>query len=255
MRDAPLSRRSIRLLIFSYVSALSIILLLLISGQTLIQLTLIHEQHQRTVAALINAQELRDQRMFYNVILLQNPEGNGVDYQAINMLVKADETTWEATQNAMYTGNAALGIAPADFSSAALARIAKARPGFLVMETAYRHIFLLEQQRPQVASATVRPFVDTIYLADASYLQSLIAVYSDLVSQADQQVGFVREIEEILFALTVLVMLCEALLVVRPAIAQLQKHMQILAETFHRVEAEQPRPPMTTTTIENTPPG
>lgn len=239
MLNSTFTKRSIHLLVFSYVSAVLLILLLIVSGQVLIQFTLVQEEHQRAVAALINAQELRDQRMFYNVLLLQNPAGHGVDYQAINKLVKDDEQTWEATQTAMYTGNATLGIAPSDFSSTALARIAKARPGFLALETAYRHIFTLEAQHPQVSPDVVRPYVDSIYLADAPYLQSLIAIYSDFAAQADSQVVFVREVEAILFSLAFLVLLCEALLVVRPAIVQLNNHMQMLAQGLTQAEKKQ----------------
>jgi len=236
MIEAPVTRRSIRILIASYASALAIIVMLLVGSQALTQATLRQEVHDRMVAQQIEAQELRTQRMIYNVVLLQNPTGHGTDYVGLYHSVKADETVWEAVQNAMYQSGSPIDISPGDFSPTALSTIAKAKPSFLSMVAAFHRVFAAEAKDNPASPEVVRPDVGLIYLAEPAYLQSLVSVYSDLTLAADDRVSEIQKGEAVLFVVTVLVLTVEALFIVRPAIGSLSAQMRLLAEKIVAVQ-------------------
>lgn len=238
MPNSLITRRSIRLLTFAYASALTVLLFLLISGQTIIQMTLSQEIHERAVAAQIDQQELRTQRMYNKALFLQNPKGSGTNYTALYHAVEADEPTWERVQHALYSGDAGLGISPADFSPSVFSIVTKEEPGYLLMQAAYRHALLLEQRDHPASPDTVRPDIVTIYLQEPAYLQSLVTLYTGFSAQADSQVAFIRTTEAVLFVLALLVLCAEVLFVVRPALWQLHQRLDTIAAIMARAEQE-----------------
>lgn len=222
MTTLPATRRSVYLLSFAYWSAIAIIVILLGAAQGLVQWTLAREQHERGVAAQIATQELRTQRMYFNALFLQNP-APGTDYSVLTARLAADEPAWEATQQAMYSGSDALGIEPGDFSASSLAVIAGERNGFEHMQAAYRHALALEESAHFASPDEVRPDIVVIYEDEPAYLSSLVTIYNDETSAADDLVNLVRLIELVLFCATLAVMTCEVLLVVRPAFKSLNE--------------------------------
>lgn len=228
-----MTRGALRMLIFAYASAVIVALLLLFSAQGLIQWTLAREIHLRSVAAQINAQEIRTQRMFYNVLLLQNPTGHGIDYNAIAALVAADEPTWAATQQAMYAPSALIGLVPGDFDAPAQAVLAREQAGFLKMEAAYARVLAMENAGHPASPDAVRPDVGRIYLAEGPYLNALIAIYTDDVASADSLINVVRIIEIALFVATLLTISCEVVFVVRPALRQIEDQMTQMEQAIH----------------------
>lgn len=234
MSNAPITHTSIKQLTLAYASMFCILLFLLISAQVLVQVALARGTHVRTVAAMIERQEIRTQRMFYNVLILQSPgTPPGQSYMDISHLVLSDEPAWEQIQQAMYAGDARVQISPSDFSASATSMIAKEKSGYITMRDAYRRVLAAEQAKHPAAPEAVRPDINVIYLAEGPYLASLINIYEDVTQEADSYVTSIRTIEVILFLLSAVVLPSEAFFVARPAVRHLREQMQLLAQTLH----------------------
>lgn len=221
-------KSSFKRLRISYLGSVFFIAFFLLLNQIIIQFALYQEIQQRNVAGLVNDQELRTQRMFYNVLLLQNPTGYGINYMSIYQLVKQDESVWESTQNAMYISNPSIGLSPDDFSSNAITILMKEQPGYFQLRQAYLHIFALEQLNHPASPDSVRPDVDTIYIGEGKYLQSLVTVYSDLTNQADEKVAHIQLAEITLCTVSFLTLFLEYFFVARKALIFVEKGFQDL---------------------------
>lgn len=243
LKNAPLTQRALRLLAFAYMSAIVVALLLLGAAQGLVQWSLAREQHERQVAAQVNAQALRTQRMYLAALFLQNPRGSGTDYNALTARLEVDEPTWEAVQAAMDDGGGTefAGMSSADFSASSQAVLARERAGFERMRAAYRHALALEAAGHPASPDAVRPDIVVIYQGEGAYLASLVAVYTDETSAADDLLAHVRLIEFVLFCATLAVVACEVLLVVRPALKLLAGQLHDF-ETLLAARAAPPSP-------------
>lgn len=233
MPNTSATQASIRQLVFAYLSMFILLLLLLISAQTIIQIALAQETHVRNVAAMIERQELRTQRMLYNVVILQSPgTAPGTTYKSLTDAVQKDETAWEQVQEAMYNGDSQVDIFSSDFSPLATTTIKNERAGYIHMRDAYRRVLAAEQSG-KATIESVRPDINLIYLDETPYLQSLITVYEDVTKQADNYVRSIRVVELVIFVLSVVVITCEALFVARPAVKHFKQTIQLLTKTLH----------------------
>jgi len=228
MPNSPITKQSVRLLVISYISSVSIVAFLLVSAQVLIQLVLLQEVHTRSIASTINGQELRTQRMFYNIILLQSP-GGVASYAALTKTVAADATLWEQTQSAMYSDSS-------NYPATAIAALQKGKTDYIAMHDALTRIFAIEKTNPPNSFDLVRPDVGVFYIHESPYLQSLISTYTDLAKSADDYVQSVRVLEIVLFVLMILTLVLEARLVAAPAIRHLNDHLRTLAHTLELVD-------------------
>lgn len=244
MPNSPITHASIRQLTLTYVSMFCILFILLTTGQILVQLVFAHGAHVRTVAEQITAQEERTQRMFYDVIQLQSPgTAPGTTYASLTRDIERDDVSWEQIQDAMYTGNPVVGIAPSDFSSGAQAILAKAKPDYTGMRAALHRIFAAENAHPPATPTQVRPDINIYYLDEAPYLASLISVNGDLIAQADDYAQGVRVSDFILFVLSALIVLpAEAFFVARPALTQLQGHLRLIDAAMQRDTQKEAQP-------------
>lgn len=229
-------RVSLRQLKISYFISVFVIIALLMITQVIIQLTLRQDIHVRSLTQQVNAQELRTERMFYNIILLQNPPGHGVDYAGLTQEIESDVPAWEAFQNALYTGNFALGISLSDFSSVEQAAIGDAKPKYISMDLALHRVLLAEKTQNDSTPDKVRNDVDIFYLGESAYLQSLVTIYTNLVAETDAQVIHIQLAEISLFTLSILTVLAEYLFVVRPGTKSVQDAFGKLQEAIEKIE-------------------
>lgn len=217
----PLTKSAIRTLMISYISAVVLILFLLIASQGLIQYSLYRGQVERVEAAQINAQVVLTQRMLRNVIFLQNPAPN-TDYVAYTKAVETQDITWEQTQK--------------DIDATGLFH---GQAHYSEMQTALHRILLLEHATEKPAPPDkVRPDVGIFFLHENAYIDALIATYAGLTQQADNRVSLVRVLEIVLFTLTVMVIIGEVLLVVRPATRQMNEAVRMLGEQMQLQEEQ-----------------
>lgn len=226
MPTSSLTKQSVRLLTFSYASTFCILLLLVLLGQTLIQLFLYQAYQGRTIATTIDMQITRTQNMFYNVLLLQSP-GGGLDYLKITQEVEQDERPWEKAQDDLYHEQTG-GIFPS-FSPHSLVLIAQGKPIFVKMEQAYRQIFALEQKEHPASPDHVRPLVDIIYFQEKPFIDSILSLHADLIQESEGRTTIVRNVELFLSGFSILVLLLEAFFVIRPALLHLNRQLSLFA--------------------------
>lgn len=221
---------SINYLTFAYISMFTILILLLLTGQIISGVAHTQSQHARAVVTSLNEQVLRTQRMFYHVLLLQSPSGTRypIDYMAVTRQVQADEPIWEQAQ-ANFSKQQRTGPGTFGFSRSGLIILATSQTPFDQMESAYHAIFALEQKSHPAPPDSVRPAVDVIYLNEASYVQDLIDLSSDLTAQADAYSLIVYRTDLTLSILCGVVVAVEAVFVARPAVKSLRKQMEELA--------------------------
>lgn len=226
MPTSSITKQSVRLLTFSYISTFCILLLLVLSGQSIIQLFLFQAYQSRTIATAIDTQIIRTQNMFYNVLLLQSP-GGGLDYLKITQEVEQDERPWEKAQESLYQTQPT-GIFPL-FSPRSLTLIAQSRAVFLTMETAYRQIFALEQKEHPANPDHARPLIDVIYFQEKPFIDSILALHADLLQESEGRTTVVRNAELFLSGVSVLILLLEAFFIIRPALIHLNRQLSLFA--------------------------
>jgi len=237
MPDSALTQASIKQLALTYWSMFAILFLLVAAALALSEVSWFRTIHLHDVSAQVNAQELRTQNMFYNVLLLQSPGvAPGTTYQSITAEVANDERLWEAQQAAMYGNDPRKGVSAGDFDSLASRVLAQEKPGFLVMEAAYRRVLATEHARNPAPPAVVRPDIEIIYLQERPYVASLIAVASDFSTATNGMLQGVRQIVALLASVALLVIIAEAFFVARPAVKRLQQQMKLSAKILHLEE-------------------
>lgn len=228
MPDSIITLKSIKLLSFSYISAVILIICLLLFKQFLF-FTLFQDQVASTQEIIfMNDQETRAERMFYNILELQNPDPRA-NFLPFVSSVKQDNAQWIITQNALYTSSV--------LSSSSKETLLVEKPEFQQMENSIQHILLLEQQRKKNESnieiaTIVRPDAALFFSKEQHYISTLIAARDALITFSSMHLTYMQYVEIFILCSILLVLLCEAFFITRPAILHLKNHMLLLKHSF-----------------------
>lgn len=214
-----------------YLSTLGILCCLLLAAQVVIQFALMQALTTQNAYSVLNAQQLRTQRLIRNAILLLDAHA---DRPTLAATLYSDEQAWEVTQDGIEHGNAGLHIAPGDFSGSVHNRLTNVRADYLKMRNALRD--LIETVTAGTATNTVvGGYLAPIFYSGGVYSTALTAAASDVFIESNVYVANIRFIEFGLFVLCILTLIAEYVFVFRPAFRQMKAYLT----TLHAVITEQ----------------
>jgi len=197
-----------------YIVALGLIAALAIGGQVLVQRALTVQGEDGSLINEAGRQRMLSQRIVMSTLAVENEASPALRQRRLNDIVTALDT-WTATAVRLETH------AAQDARRAGLADLLrKARPPMDRMVAAARTVVNDADQTPAAAS---------LLLADEElFLPLMDAIVYWLELDSTRRVAMLRQLEFILLGVTLVVLVLEALLIFRPAVARLRTTMNQL---------------------------
>ncbi len=226
-----LGRRLTRL----YILALSIVAVLSITAQGLIQWSLIEQSNDSRVINIAGRQRMLSQRLTKASLAVRFADSEASQAQSLQELADVVQL-WERSHLGLQQGDAGLGL-PGDNSPTVEAMFAEIEPHYQAMLLAAEAI--LELERP-IADAAISPWVETILANEANFLVGMDGIVFQYDSEARDRVSRLRVIELTLLLITITTLALEARYIFRPAVQTINRAFEALqAATVKRQQAEQ----------------
>lgn len=207
---------------FAYGSAATVIGILIVLAQIVIQISLYNEVSTRNLASTMSLQELHSQHLLRNSLMtLVKPQ----DEAAINPLridpvkqVAQDLTFMETTNTQLLGGNTPPEI---------IQRIRPLQSDFVVMDKA-GHQLIIDTQRHNTKDQAKQ--VTVIFIHEQAYLVGVYTAFVYQTEQADDYVTRVRFLELFICIISLGVITFEAFGIVIPAIHDYRKALDELSK-------------------------
>ncbi len=236
MRVLNVQRSSVLRLTALYIGALSVIALLAVSGQILIQTSLQRQSDDANVINIAGRQRMLSQRLSKAALAISIAPTEAERAPRIAELSMVT-TLWQSSHQGLQQGNAKLGL-PGNNSPVVMQLYAKIQPNFDAMVTASNGLLNVAQQNRmqsiEVFRTTTAPFIQTILQNESGFLVGMDKIVSQYQTEAEGRVTQLKQIELTLLAVTLLVLFCEGLFVFRPAIVRLTKALTGLVQAEER---------------------
>lgn len=222
-------RVSLKQLKTSYFVSVAVILLLLLTTQLIIQLTLHQEVSVRAQSTQLLTQALRVQRIQRNALYFLEAPGDGGTISQMQM----DITSIDQMEAAFLNGG---------LSGDELANIKATDDDEKKMIGAADTILLINEEKPYpkndgskmklISNAEVQVFSE-----QPIYLRGLVSANTLLESQTDSLILRIQLVEISLFSLSVLTLLSEYIFVARPGMKSVEEAVSVLQEAVIKVES------------------
>ncbi len=208
-----------------YIIALSMVALLALLGQIVIQATLQQQSSDALVINIAGRQRMLSQRLSKDALALE------VFPDAQARLQNADElrdvvNLWQHSQEGLQHGDAVLGL-PGKNSPSVQRLFAAIEPEYRTMLQASQELLslaLVNDTRPStVPGSAFLPPIQSILSAQAGFLAGMDRIVTQYQLEAQGHITWQRFIELLLFGLTLLVLLLEGCFVFRPAVHRLRQ--------------------------------
>ena len=213
----PLS--PVRRLTMLYVVALSLIALLSLLGQVLVQVALQQASSDASVVNVAGRQQMLSQKLSKAALTIEVAAftADTVSEQQAATELRTTMAQWRQAYNELLDGDAALGIAGK--KSVEVAHL------FTTLEPHYLSIFNASSSLLACVNAATPPSrimiatsVHSILTEEPTYLTSMNTIVSQYQHEAENYITHLKDIEFILLAITLAVLTCEGFFVFRPAI-------------------------------------
>ena len=236
MRVLSIQRSSILRLTVLYISALSIIALLAVSGQILIQMSLQRQSEDAGVINIAGRQRMLSQKLSKAALALSIAPTEAQRTPRIAEL-NAGTLLWESSHQGLQQGSTQLNL-PGNNSATVTQLYAHIQPNFDAMVGAIQGLLDVAQKNrlesSQAFRTTTAPFIQTILQNEAPFLVGMDKIVSQYEVEANGRVNQLKQIELILLTLTILVLLFEGIFVFRPAIVRLTTALTGLVQAEER---------------------
>jgi len=215
--DTQDPNREPRRLTWLYVAALSAVALLSLAGQLVIQNFLGRQASDSTVINIAGRQRMLSQRLTKAALALG--ESDDTDERQARLDELRDSLAlWQKCHRGLQTGDASLGL-PGHNSPFVAQQFAALEPHFQGLQSAAQQL-LDEPATTTQASELLRH--------ERPFLAGMDAIVSQYELEAREHVGTLQAVERALFALTIVVLVLEGILVFRPAVRHIQSTLAAL---------------------------
>lgn len=202
-----------------YILALSIIAVLVILGQVLIQYTLADQENDSRVINVAGRQRMLSQRIT-KCSLLMEVLTPSTDRQANLEELHQSLTLWGKSHIGLQRGDVTLGL-PGNNNHQIVTMFAQIEPNFQAMLQAVDVITV-------DGTATLRhqEALTSLLLNQAEFLRGMDAIVFQYDTEARQKVAMIKRMETGILIITFLTLLLEVLFIFRPAERQIQKALE-----------------------------
>jgi hypothetical protein len=215
-----------------YIMALSMIALLAIIGQAVVQYALYQQTGDALVINLAGRLRMNSQRMCKAsaaLLIPSDPLGHPAHIQEIRDALPK----WTAIHDGFLYGNDQMGLSGHN-SDAVTRLLTSVEPNYQAMKGAFTHILTVYDQDQSVektpTNSELTPDVDTILAQEPAYLTGVDNTVTQLQHESEEKVARLKIIEITLLILTLTTLTLESFLVFRPAVQKLNKSYTALVE-------------------------
>lgn len=212
-----------RRLTIYYICALSLVALLSVLGQFLVQRQLSRQLGDSKVVNLAGRQRMLSQRVCKCAALLADVSAMH-EHNRYRDELREQLPTWRRTHDGLQQGDAELGL-PNDDDPATTAVFARLNPIFDAMFAAAERLTTAED------ATAVRAAASLLLAEEPKYLEAMDEIVYQYEQAGRVRVERLRVIERVLLVLTLLVLLLEGLLVFRPAAHRIRDSFVSLRRT------------------------
>jgi PAS domain S-box-containing protein len=210
-----------------YITALSLVAILTISGQFIIQKSIQDQLSDSRVVNLSGRQRYQSQEMI-KLCILKRDDFPISTYKDINKSILEILKEWETRHLGLQYGNDSLQL-PANTSEAISDLFTQADPYFYIVYNNARKLALLEKNDPnyhQELELAIRNILDN----EKIFLELMNKIVYRFDFEAREKVAFLRKIESILFTLTLIVLLFEGFFIFKPVAKTIEKNIEELID-------------------------
>ena len=209
-----LDQRTFRKLSRLYIVALSAIALSVIVSQILIRKHLNDQQSDSTVINVAGRQRMLSQKLTKEAILLSTIN-DSIERTAIKNKFKRTLSLWESSHNALQKGDNDLGL-PNDNSDSVSALFHQINPIFNNINEASKRIIEAIETLPTVVIQDFIGDIEIIKQNESGFLDTMDQIVNKYDFEAEEKVNWLKNLELILTALTLLILLAELLFIFWP---------------------------------------
>lgn len=215
-----------------YITALSIVALLAIIGQGVVQFALYQQTGDALVINLAGRLRMNSQRMCKAsaaLLIPSDPLGHPAHVQEIRDALPK----WTAIHDGFLYGNDQLGLSGHN-SDAVTRLLTSVEPNYQAMKNGFTHILAVYDQDQAIGKTPTNneltSDVDTILAQEPAYLTAVDNTVTELQHESEDKVTRLKIIEITLLTLTLTTLTLESFLVFRPAVQKLNKSYTSLIE-------------------------
>jgi signal transduction histidine kinase len=219
MNGVPLDRPTARLT-WLYVAALTAVAVLSLTGQILVQHSLRQQRGDSTVINLAGRQRMLSQKLT-KAALAWNYATRDEERIQRSQEIRTTLALWQRSHRGLQDGDAELSLV-ASRSPTVVAQFAKLQPIFEEMVAAAEQLLAATESQGQQQQ------LNRLLAREPQFLASMDAVVFQLDHEARTRVARLQQIEWLLLTLTLLVLVCEGILVFRPAVQRIRQAAQEL---------------------------
>lgn len=212
--NSSLDQKTFKNLSRLYIVALSAIAISVIVSQVLIRKHLNAQQSDSTVINFAGRQRMLSQKLTKEVILLSTAK-DSLEKLNIKSTLQNTLSLWESSHNALQKGDANLGL-PKNKSTAVTGLFNKINPVFNNIDEATKRIIQKVETVPLVSVSSFENDVNLIKANEGIFLKTMDQIVNAYDDEAEQKVNWLRNLELLLTALTLFILLLELLFVFWP---------------------------------------
>tara|TARA_R110002050_G_scaffold251241_2_gene389386 strand:- start:352 stop:2166 length:1815 start_codon:yes stop_codon:yes gene_type:complete len=197
-----------------YIIALSTIALSVIISQILIRKHLNDQQSDSTVINVAGRQRMLSQKLTKEIVALST-EQNLEARITLKNNIKQTLNLWELSHNALQKGDDSLGL-PGKNSQVVISEFKVLNPTFTIISKASNAIVQKIENVPPLPLSSFIEDIKTVRAHEGNFLLMMDQIVNQYDLEADEKVSWLRKLEMLLTALTLLILLGEFLFIFWP---------------------------------------
>jgi len=225
MSNEPYTRR----LTIIYIAALGAVALLLISGQALIFRAIGHQASDSRTINIAGRQRMLSQKLSKAALALGNSTTSAERQQRRTELGQVVQL-WSSSHQGLLQGDPLLGL-PGSNSAEVMRMFAQIEPHYQSMLRAANQIIRTD-------NGDISPYVQSILANEADFLTGMDAIVFQYDEEANARNLQLERLQLTLLYITLLLLLAEGILLLRPAVGELGQKMKALTAALMAADVE-----------------
>lgn len=212
-------REPARVFAVRYVLALSLVAVLIVTGQAVVQFSLLQQERDARVINIAGRQRMLSQRIHAHVLSAER-ETNIHRLRARADTLNNDVTLWQRSHDGLRFGNEGLGLSGVN-SAEVRALFASLQPHFTAIKTVANELVSMGETA-YAAPIDLGSQILTMLRHEGSFLNIMDRIVDVYEKEAAARVSGLQRIELFLMASALLVLALEAVFIFRPAVRRIR---------------------------------
>lgn len=213
---------------FFYILALSLIAILSISGQVMIQNLIKQQYHDSRIINIAGRQRTLSQKISKDALALIN--ARNLEFLKIANEIQHATVLFITSHEGLSSGNPDVGILNQN-SKYIEKYFQEITPSYENIKQAALEMNNLISENKEIPTKQLIPLVHQILTSESQFLAGMKKIVSQFEKETRARVEHLRKTELILLCLTLLILLLEAILIFNPMIKQVKKYISALEKS------------------------